>query len=64
MDNVVISVYRPFCKQLFYFDRQFNNCVYQMPRIFPNENLANLVICVTGKGEEKEFSVLITDVSS
>jgi predicted helicase len=62
LDNVVISVYRPFCKQSFYFDRQFNNCVYQMPRIFPNENLANLVICVTGKGEEKEFSVLITDV--
>lgn len=62
LDNVVISIYRPFCKQSFYFDRQFNNCVYQMPRIFPNENLENLVICVTGTGSTKDFSTLISKI--
>jgi len=32
---VVPSLYRPFSRQWLYFDPFFNNCVYQMPRIFP-----------------------------
>jgi len=29
------SLYRPFTKQWLYFDRYWNNCVYQMPALFP-----------------------------
>lgn len=59
--SIVPSTYRPFAKQCLYFDRQFNNCVYQMPRIFPKEGLENLVICITGVGASKDFSALICD---
>jgi len=30
-----MSVYRPFCKQWLYYNRRFNERVYQQPRIFP-----------------------------
>ena len=59
--HLVYSMYRPFCKQWLYFDRQFNNRVYQTPRIFPNLILQNLVICVSGIGASKDFSALITN---
>jgi predicted helicase len=59
--SIVISMYRPFTKEWMYFDRQFNNCVYQIPRIFPDANARNMVICVTGIGANTEFSVFMTD---
>jgi len=55
------SLYRPFTKQIIYFDRQFNNCVYQLPRIFPTPKTANIIICTTGTGATKDFSCLLTD---
>jgi predicted helicase len=61
-ESLVKAMYRPYCKQAMYFNQYLNNCVYQMPKIFPNQDLENLVICVTGIGETKEFSALITDV--
>lgn len=42
---VYSSLYRPFYKQSLYFDRFWNNRVYQMPVIFPGSNVENLVIC-------------------
>jgi predicted helicase len=54
------SLYRPFTKQWLYFNRRFNEMVYQMPRIFPNAAAKNRVICVTGIGA-RTFSVLISD---
>jgi predicted helicase len=56
------GIYRPYCKQWSYFNKDFNERTYQMPKIFPNQNLDNLVICVTGIGASKDFSALITDV--
>ena len=32
-DNLRAGIYRPFCKQWLYFDRQWNNDRYQQPRI-------------------------------
>ena len=55
------SLYRPFTKQWLYFDKNFNDRLGQIPRIFPEENLSNLAICLTGLGTQKEFSALITD---
>jgi predicted helicase len=61
--NLVISLYRPFAKQWLYFNRNLNEYVYQMPRIFPDSAADNRVICVTGRGETTGFSALITDVN-
>lgn len=55
------SLYRPFTKQCLYFNRRFNEMVYQMPRIFPDAEAENRVICVTGLGESASFSCLISD---
>jgi len=60
-DDFRCSLYRPFSKQYLYFNKHFNNCVYQMPLIFPTKNAENLIISVTGRGATKEFSVLISD---
>ncbi len=59
--DIVTSLYRPFTKQRLYFNRQFNDMVYQMPRLFPQPGLKNLVISATGLGATKSFSALITD---
>lgn len=61
-DRVRVSIYRPFVKQMVYFDRRLNNCVYQMPRFYPTPEHKNLSIAVTGKGESRDFSCLIVDV--
>jgi predicted helicase len=58
--SVVKSVYRPFANINCYFDRSFNERVYQMPKIFPEDGIENLAICVSGIGAST-FSVLMTD---
>ena len=57
--EVVKSMYRPFCNQAYYYNKDLNNRLYQMPKIFPNPNLENLVICISGIGGSKEQSTLI-----
>ncbi|QJB56560.1 type ISP restriction/modification enzyme [Pseudodesulfovibrio sp. zrk46] len=59
--GITQSVYRPFSKRWLYFDRSFNEMVYQMPRIFPNDELNNLVIVATGTGEKNDYSVLMVN---
>jgi predicted helicase len=44
--DIFPSLYRPYTKQWMYFNRNFNNCVYQMPRIFPDASVENRVIMV------------------
>jgi len=56
------SLYRPFTKQWFYFNRNFNETVLQMPKIFPHANSENYVICVSGIGARSGFSALIANV--
>ncbi|WP_375609808.1 type ISP restriction/modification enzyme, partial [Bartonella sp. AC53GZZY] len=53
------SLYRPFIQQWLYYNRIFNDMVYQMPWIFPIGQAAeNKVIQVTGVGARR-FSVLM-----
>lgn len=59
-DCLTPSLYRPYTKQWLYFNRTFNEMVYQMPRIFPDGTAENLVIQATGVGA-KDFSVLISN---
>jgi predicted helicase len=60
-DHSSPCVYRPFTKEWLYFDRDFNERVYRMPSLFPNDELENIALGVTGRGATKDFSVLITD---
>lgn len=60
--SLVNSLYRPYVKQKLYFARELNDMVYQVPKQFPNSNLKNLVICVSGVGASKDFSALIADI--
>lgn len=60
-DGVVQSLYRPFYKQWMYFDRHFNNCVYQMPRIFPDADAQNLVIIINQNWKGTGNIALISD---
>lgn len=54
------SLYRPFCKQTAYFNRELNDMVYQLPRLFPTPEHENIAI-ITSVAGTKDFSVLITD---
>ena len=60
--NLRSSLYRPFTKTNVYFDRSFNEMVYQMPQIFPTNETENLVFSIIGRGATKEFSVLISRI--
>jgi predicted helicase len=60
-DALTKSMYRPYCKQWAYFDKHFNDMIYQMPKIFPYQGAENRVICVSGVGASKEFSALMVD---
>ncbi|QEE08194.1 N-6 DNA methylase [Bartonella kosoyi] len=62
-DCLIQSLYRPFVRQWLYYNRTFNERVYQMPCIFPLEKaVKNRVIQVTGIGASSGFSVLMTKV--
>jgi predicted helicase len=61
-NNIISSMYRPFCKQWLYYDRKFNERVYQMTKIFPNRTVKNFVICMTGISAQKDFSSLMVCV--
>jgi predicted helicase len=58
-ERIVTTMYRPFFKQYLYFDRQFNNTVYQIPKLFPIASVENLVISTVGLGASVGFSALI-----
>jgi predicted helicase len=55
------SLYRPFMKQWQYFNRRFNEMVYQMPRFFPDSNSKNVMIGVSASESRSVFSVFISD---
>lgn len=57
----VPCMYRPFTKRWQFYSRRLNEMIYKMPRIFPNAELPNRVIAVTGKGGRAGFSALMLD---
>ncbi|HEX5853690.1 MAG TPA: DEAD/DEAH box helicase [Solirubrobacteraceae bacterium] len=60
--RAVVSAYRPYCKQWLYFDRQFNDMVLLMPKLFPTASHDNIVIASVGVGASRPFSTLITSI--
>lgn len=59
--SVVPSLYRPFTKQWLYFNRTFNEMVLQMPRIFPETGVENLVIQFNAKYNGNGYPVIISN---
>lgn len=53
------SMYRPYTKQWVYFNRRFNEMVYQQPKLFPTPRHSNVVISAAGVGANKVFSALV-----
>lgn len=60
-NSIHSSIYRPFFRQKTYCNRQLNNCVYQLPKLYPTKEHNGLGICVSGASSSKGFSVLIID---
>ena len=59
-ENLIEGLYRPFQKQILYYDKHFINQTYRIPSIFKDGNTENLVIGVTGVGS-REFSCLVAN---
>lgn len=59
-DRITRALYRPFTKQWLYFDRTFNEMVYQMPRLYPEPTSENLAIMVKGNWRgEGQFALMV-----
>ncbi|MHA7297198.1 DEAD/DEAH box helicase [Pseudarthrobacter sp. MDT3-1] len=56
--RVVQIAYRPFCRQICYFDRAVNTRVYQLPKLFPTPSHTNIVI-TTNADRRKASEALI-----
>ena len=54
-------MYRPFTKQWLYFNRRFNEMVYQMPRIFPDANAENRTIVIKQRWSGDGHLALMVD---
>ena len=61
--KVRISLYRPFAKLHLYFDQTMTDVLSVFPSIFPTLEIEieNRMICLTDKGSEKPFMVLMSN---
>lgn len=59
--SLMVSMYRPYCKQVVYFDSGMNERVYQLPKLFPTPRHPNVALIMSSPGASKSFSVVITD---
>ncbi|GAA7125916.1 hypothetical protein ID0436_04960 [Helicobacter pylori] len=62
-EKISVSLYRPFNKQYFYYERELTWSFYSMKKIFPDKSAQNVVIN-TGVGNGKDFSALVSDFIS
>ncbi|MDR2459256.1 MAG: DEAD/DEAH box helicase family protein [Deltaproteobacteria bacterium] len=59
---LVESLYRPFQKQICYFENDLINYDYSLHQLFPTKNHSNLVICYGGPSEHKPYSFIMSNV--
>ncbi|GAA6818441.1 hypothetical protein HpBTM60_06580 [Helicobacter pylori] len=62
-EKISVSLYRPFNKQYFYYERELSWSFCLMKKIFPDKDAQNVVIN-TGVGNGKDFSALVSDCIS
>ena len=60
--KIINSTYRPFCKQQLYYHKPFIESPGLWAQLFPDPYATNLVIGVSGVGQQKEFSPIITNI--
>jgi predicted helicase len=60
-EYIVEGTYRPFVKQWMYFNRRFNEMVYQVPKLFPTSKHKNIVISSTGVADRKGYTAFIAN---
>ncbi|MGX7346712.1 DEAD/DEAH box helicase [Acetobacter pasteurianus] len=60
-DHIVKSIYRPFFCQWMYFDRQMNDMIYQVPRLFPDVTAENFLIVTSGTGGRSAFTCIMVN---
>ncbi len=63
-EKIAVSLYRPFNKQYFYYERELSWSFCLMKKIFPNKALTQNVVINTGVGNGKNFSTLVSDCIS
>ena len=59
--RIVTSAYRPFTKQIVYFDRSVNEEVSRLESIFPTPDKSNIGIAVNARDKNRAFSCLMLD---
>ncbi len=59
--SVRVAMYRPFNKQVVYFNRLLNNSVYQLESLFPSDAHANLGFYANGTFAQAESAFLMMD---
>ncbi|WRB38084.1 DEAD/DEAH box helicase [Helicobacter pylori] len=62
-EKISVSLYRPFNKQYFYYERELSWSFFLIKKIFPDKSARNVVIN-TGAGNGKDFSALVSDFIS
>ncbi len=55
------SIYRPFCKYRFAYEKNYIQRTYQMEKLFPYASSKNLMIGIAGFGSTKPFNAMIFD---
>ncbi|MEN9945755.1 MAG: hypothetical protein RLZZ293_141 [Pseudomonadota bacterium] len=61
-NKLIKALYRPFTLNWCYYNNEWNEMLLQMPKIFPEGGMDNLVIGVTGLGSTKDFSTLMSNI--
>lgn len=61
MDEIRESLYRPFIKHRLYFEKSFIERPGINSQYFPNTQVKNTVIALSGSGSSKPFSCLVTN---
>lgn len=61
IEEITNSLYRPFTKINCFFSTEWNERTYQLQKIFPANNIENIVFMATGLGTPKEFSLIISN---
>lgn len=59
--NIRDAIYRPFCKEFLYFDVILNQRTFLNQKLFPNANSSNLVICISGIGNNGKYMPFISN---
>src|SRR5699024_10656442 len=61
-EKIVRSLYRPFNRQLAYFDKHLNHERGRTPSMFPTRHHENIGILLTGAASNFEFTPFISDL--